>query len=137
MGHQGLFLAGAPGGCPCLCRFCRSSCPASLPACGLSCPPAKNRPSAGLELGFGRPSLLPSVWGFYYIACLRTLSSGEQRAKIFIPFARLLPIFCNPFAILLPIVCRRREQAGRLQSFERTKKHGLFWVVLSCFISPC
>ena len=51
-------------------------------ACGPSCGPvpslqtAKNRPPVGLELGFVRPSLLPSVWGFYYIACLRTLSSG-------------------------------------------------------------
>ena len=69
-----------------------------LPSLPAACPPAKNRPSVGLELGFVRPSLWPFPWGFYYIACLRTLSSGEQRAKIFIPFAR-------PFACPLQSLC--------------------------------
>ena len=63
------------------------ACLALLPSLPAACPPAKNRPSVGLELGFVRPSLFPFPWGFYYIACLRTLSSGEQRTKIFIPFA--------------------------------------------------
>ena len=84
----------------------------SLPA---ACPPAKNRPSVGLELGFVRPSMFLFPWGFYYIACLRTLSSGEQRAKIFIPFARpfayLLQSLCTSFAILLPVLC---EDGNRL-----------------------
>ena len=70
--------------------FCVSLSTCAVRPCGACvrpCPPAKNRPSVGLELGFVRPSLWPFPWGFYYIACLRTLSSGEQRAKIFIPFA--------------------------------------------------
>ena len=81
--------------------FCVSLSTCAVRPCGACfrpCPPAKNRPSVGLELGFLRPSLFLFPWGFYYIACLRTLSSGEQRAKIFIPFAR-------PFACPLQSLC--------------------------------
>lgn len=107
--------------CPWACPVPRWGLPA---ACSITAN-GKKSASVGLELGFVRPSLWPFPWGFYYIACLRTLSSGEQRAKIFIPFTR--PFACS--------IC------GKFSAEQDTKKRngllfGRFLWLWLCGVSP-